>query len=92
MSAVLSAFGIDWRLLLINSVNFGLLLLAMWYFLYGPLMRMLEERQKKVAQGVHDAQEAKQALKGAEEARTAILATAGREADDVLARARKAGI
>ena len=47
MGQVLAAFGIDWRLLLINSINFGLLLLALWYFLYGPLMKMLEEAPQK---------------------------------------------
>ena len=92
MQAVLSAFGIDWRLLLVNSINFGLLLLVLWYFLYTPLMRVLEERRRKVADGVHDAEEAKHHLAEAQQSRTAILASAGKEADDVLAKARAAAL
>ena len=89
MSAVLSAFGIDWRLLLINSINFALLLGVLWYYLYTPLLRILSERAKKIAQGVHDAEEAKKKLASAEATRSELLVSAGKEADDVLARARK---
>jgi len=91
MSAIFTTFGIDWRLLLVNAVNFGLLLLGLWYFLYTPLMRMLEERRAKVAKGVEDARAAEQTLKEIEGTRSATLSAAGKEADEVLARARSAG-
>ena len=92
MSAVLSTFGIDWRLLLIQAVNFGLLLLALWYFLYAPLSRMLEERRQKVAKGVEDARAAAQKLAEIEGSRKEVLAGAGKEADGILAEARAAAL
>lgn len=92
MQAILTTFGVDWHLLLINAVNFGLLMLALSYFLYGPVMRMLEERRARVAQGVHDAQEAAAKLEEIEHARAEVLAGAGKEADEVLAAARVAGV
>jgi F-type H+-transporting ATPase subunit b len=88
MQALVSAFGIDWRLLLIDGINFGLLLLALWYFLYGPLTAMLEARRQKVAQGVRDAEEAQVKLHEIEAARGGILANAGQEADELLKKAR----
>lgn len=90
MGQVLVTFGIDWRLLLINSINFGLLMLALWYFLYGPLTRMLEERRQKVADGVRDAESAKHTLAEIERSRGVILAAAGTEADEVLKKSRAA--
>lgn len=90
MGQVLVAFGIDWRLLLINSVNFGLLMLALWYFLYGPIVKMLEQRRQKVAQGVRDAEASAVKLGEIENSRGEILAKAGREADDVLKLSRSA--
>lgn len=90
MSAILQAFGIDWRLLIVNTVNFGLLLLALWYFLYAPLTRTIEERRRKVAQGVTDAETAEARLAEIEASRATMLAEAGKEADDLLARTRKA--
>ena len=92
MSAIFNVFGIDWRLLTINLVNFGLLLLALWYFLYGPLTAMLKKRRELVAQGVHDAQRAAHHLARAEELRSQKLVEAGKEADAVLMNARKAAM
>ena len=88
MSAVFAAFGIDWRLLLIDSINFGVLVLALWYFLYAPLTKVLETRRQKVAQGVHDAEAAQIKLREIEEAKSGILADAGEEADALLKKAR----
>ena len=92
MSAVLSTFGIDWRLLLINAVNFCLLMLALWYFLYGPITAMLEERRQKVAKGVEDAQAAAVKLAEIEGSRKEVLAHAGKEADAIVAEARAAAL
>lgn len=91
MSELFGAFGIDWRLLLVNCINFGLLLLGLWYFLYGPLTRMLESRREKIAKGIEDATEAEAKLKGIEEARAGMIADAGKEADSLVASARAAG-
>lgn len=91
MQQILTTFGIDWHLLLINAVNFGLLLLVLWYFLYAPVMKMLEERRTKVAQGVRDAQEAANKLAEIAQSRAATLAKAGKEADGVVAAAHATG-
>lgn len=90
MSDLFAAFGIDWRLLVINLINFGLLLAALWYFLYEPLTSMLETRRRKMAQGVADAEEAKRQLSEIEGSRAEMLAKAGSEADEVIASARVA--
>lgn len=91
MEAILHTFGIDWRLLTINAINFGLLLAALWYFLYTPILAMLEERRKKIADGVAAAEASQQELKEIESARAAKLAAAGKEADAIVVAARTAG-
>src|SRR5690242_7562647 len=91
MEGILSTFGIDWRLLAIQAFNFALLMFGLWYFLYGPLMKTLEERRRKVAQGVVDAQRAQQKLKEVESERATKLADAGREADQIISHARASG-
>ncbi len=90
MDQLLTTFGIDWRLLVINIFNFGLLLVGLRYFLYKPLTDMLEKRRTAVAQGVHDAAAAKEQLQEIESSRAAVLSKAGKEADETLARARAA--
>jgi F-type H+-transporting ATPase subunit b len=92
MEQILYTFGIDWRLLLINATNFGLLLAGLTYFLYTPINRMLEERRAKVAQGVHEAEAASQRLQEIEASRSGLLAEAGKEADSIVSAARSAGV
>lgn len=91
MEQVLHVFGIDWKLLLINAVNFGLLLAALTYFFYKPLMKLLEERRQKIAGGVAAAEKAEAELKGIEQSRATMLAKAGKEADTLVSQARAAG-
>ena len=92
MSELFSAFGIDWRLLLVDCINFGLLLLALWYFLYGPLTKMLESRRMKIAQGVQDAKDAGEKLAEIQSARAGMLADAGKEADMLVKDARATAV
>ena len=92
MAQLFAAFGIDWRLLISNIVNFSRVLLALWYFLYEPLTRMLATRREKVAAGVRQADEAARHLHEIAEARVGLLRDAGKEADEVVAKARTAGM
>ncbi len=87
MESLIQAFGIDARLITIQVLNFVVLAGLLTYFLYKPLLRLLEERENKIKQGLEDAKSAKAALEGAEEEKKTILATAQSTAADMEARA-----
>lgn len=88
MSELFETFGVNWKLLFIQAINFGLLLLVLWYFLYRPLLRMIDERREKIAEGVRNAEAAKTALDEAGGKRDAIVGEASREAEGIIATAR----
>lgn len=90
MNQLLAAFGIDWHLLLAQAINFGLVMLALWYFLYRPISAILEKRRMLVAQGVADAEEAKQKLAHADDEATQRVLKADDEAEGILKSARAA--
>jgi len=90
MSELFGAFGLDWRLLVINLINFGVLLAVLWYFLYAPVLKLLEDRRAKIAKGLDDAHKSQVLLQEIEGVRLAKMAQAAQEADDTLARARAA--
>jgi F-type H+-transporting ATPase subunit b len=92
VSKILEVFGIDWRLLAVNAINFGILLLLLKYFAYGPIMAVLEARRQKVSEGVRNADLAERRLKKIEASQAEILAQAGKEADALLAHGREAGM
>ncbi len=58
MEALL-AFGVNWKLLLIQAVNFTLLLALLYRYLYKPLFAILEKRQQLIAEGLADAEAAR---------------------------------
>ena len=88
MEQIIEAFGIDGRLIVIQIVNFGLLLLALWYFLYTPVLNIIDRRQKKIEQGVKDAEAATRELEAADAKKSDILTEANVEAEAVVKRAR----
>lgn len=88
MSELFAAFGIDWRLLLVQAVNFGVLLLVLTYFLYKPLLRIIDERREKVSEGVRTAEEASRKLADAKVESDVLVGSAAREAEELVAQAR----
>ena len=91
MSELFSAFGIEWKLLLAQAVNFGIVLVALTYFLYKPILRILEERRTKIEHGVKAAEEAERAAKANREARESIVTAAQKEAESIVMRAADEG-
>ena len=89
MQQLLSAFGIDWRLLIAQAVNFALVLVALWYFLYKPVLAMMARRQELIAKGVVAAQEAEEKLAHTDTTVMERLQAAETEADTIVAHARE---
>ena len=90
MDDLFAAFGIDWKLLLAQAVNFGIVLVALWYFLYKPVVATMEKRRAVVAKGVEDALRAEEKLAGADTEATERINKADMEAGQIVARSRQA--
>ena len=88
MSELFAAFGVNWKLLLIQAVNFGVLLAALSYFLYKPVLRIIDERRAKVAEGVRLAESASQTLADAKEESEQLVGEAARKAEGLAAASR----
>jgi len=88
MEEIIKAFGIDWRLIAIQVFNFAILATALWYFLYTPVLNMIEKRRAMIEKGIADAQAAGENLAQAESEKSVILTAAHKEAGEVAARAK----
>ena len=75
--------------LIIQTVNFVVLALILWYFGFRPLMKTVSERQKKIADGLKFADEMKAKLAQSEADFKAKMTQAAQEAAAVLESARK---
>ena len=87
MQEIINAFGIDWRLIVIQIFNFSVLAGILWYFLYTPVLKLLSERELKIKKGVEDADAAAVALSVADTEKQTILTNAHGEATAIVARA-----
>ncbi len=87
MSELITTFGLDWRLLGIQIVNFGILLYVLKRYLYGPVMNMLDERKRVIEQGLRDAEAAAKKNRDAEIEGRNLIADATREGDSIIAKA-----
>lgn len=88
MEQLIEAFGIDIRLIIIQVFNFGILMALLTYFLYKPVLKMLNEREAKIAQGIKDAEEAAKVRGEATEEKKAILTATNKEAEGMVAQAK----
>jgi F-type H+-transporting ATPase subunit b len=88
MSELITKLGIDWKLLIAQIINFLVLLFVLYKFAYGPILAMLEKRQKKIEKGLKDADAAHKKLAESEEKQKEILHKARQEAKEIVEKAR----
>ena len=88
MEQLITAFGIDVKLILIQILNFGILLGLLGYFLYKPILKVLAEREEKISQGMKDAEAAATAKASANEEKRTILSAAHKDAEEVGSKAK----
>jgi F-type H+-transporting ATPase subunit b len=91
MSEIINTFGVDFRLLIIQAINFGLLLSVLWYFLYRPLSKMLDERRGKIEEGVDNALKAEEKLSQIEGERESIIKDATQQAGILVEQGKHRG-
>ena len=91
MEELITSFGLDGKLLLMQIINFSILLFLLWRFLYKPIFAILDKRQRTIEQGILDAQDAKQKLADADDEGKEIIANASSKADGIIATSKKAG-
>ena len=87
---LLQTLGIQWTKLIPQLFNFGIVLWVLWKFAYKPVFTMLDARQKKIAEGIANADKIKVELAQTEAERQRILNQAGDVANQMIEQASEA--
>ena len=77
MESIISTFHIDWKIIIAQAVNFGVVFVVLYIFALKPLSKLMQERAEKIAKGLTDAK-----------TNEAMLASTKAEYDEMLAKAR----
>lgn len=86
---IISKLGVDWKLLLAQLINFGILLFLLWKFAYRPVLDMLQKRSNLVEKSVEDAKKIGEEMEKIKKLREETMLQAEKEATEILERARK---
>jgi len=84
VSDLFGQLGINLPMLLAQAVNFAVLLIVLTVFVYKPMIKMFEERRKKIELGIKGAELAEAKLAEAEQTKKDKLTEADKEAVKII--------
>ncbi|OHA53155.1 MAG: ATP synthase F0 subunit B [Candidatus Terrybacteria bacterium RIFCSPLOWO2_01_FULL_48_14] len=87
MSELIANLGLDWKLLLAQMFNFGILAFVLTKLVYKPLLKALKERQKLAKATVDNAEESRKALENIDAETKQIEGEARKKADEIIKKA-----
>ena len=91
MDELIKTFHIDWKLLLAQIINFGIVLFVLWRFALKPLMKVMEKRGKEIEKSLDDAKKIEENLARTEQEREEKILQAKKEASQIIEEARNQG-
>ena len=82
--------GLNWEILLVQTVSFSIVFFVLWKYAYGPIFAMLQARREKIAEALANAEKIKGDVARTEAERQKILTDAGEQANKLIEDARQA--
>ena len=89
MESIISTFHIDWKIIIAQAVNFGVVFVVLYIFALKPLSKLMADRSEKIKRGIDDAKVNAEILKKTELQSEEILAKARKEADRIFQEGKK---
>lgn len=84
MEQFATQFGIDWKLMIAQLINFAVILFVLRAFVYKPILKLLDERKKRIEDGLTFAEKAKSELAGIEILKTEELNKAQKQGVEIV--------
>ena len=82
-------FGVNWPHLIAQIISFSIVCGLLYLFAYKPVLRMLTERQKLIAQGLANSEKISAELAKTETQRKDVIAQANAQANQFIEEARR---
>jgi F-type H+-transporting ATPase subunit b len=81
-------FGVDWSHLIAQIISFSIVAALLYRFAYHPVLSMLEERRKQIADGLAAAEKNKAQMAETEARRAQVIADANEQANRLINEAK----
>jgi len=90
VQTIARTFGVDWPHLTAQIISFSIVCALLFWFAYRPILNMLDERRRQIAQGLANADKIKAELAQTEAQRQEVLRKASGEAAAIIEEAHTA--
>jgi len=87
---IVRTFGVDWQHLLAQIVSFGIVCALLYRFAYHPVLSVLNERRKRIAEGLANAEKTKVELARTETRRQEVIGQASTQVTQMIQEAHTA--
>jgi F-type H+-transporting ATPase subunit b len=84
MQEIFETIGFDWRMALLNLINFLIAFGILYYFLFDRIAEVIKKRQAKMNESVKNAEKIERELQEAQNNAAGIIADAKQEARDII--------
>lgn len=81
-------FGVNWPMFISQCISFAIVAFLLHRFAYKPVLKVLEERREKIAEGLANAEQIKKDLANAQGKAQEILAQANTQGNKLIEEAR----
>lgn len=65
MESIISTFHIDWKIIIAQAINFGVVFVVLYIYALKPLSKLMKERGEKIEMGINDAKRSGELLQKA---------------------------
>lgn len=89
MDALISTFHIDWKIIIAQAINFGVVFVILYIYALKPLSKLMTERSEKIAKGIEDAKSSASLLEKTGAEHEKVLAEARAEANKIFQAGKK---
>lgn len=80
----IGTLGLNWKLFLAQLINFGIVILILWKWVFKPVAGALEKRRQKIEDSVKKAEEIEVRLKEFENSRSEQMKKARAETEEII--------
>lgn len=91
MAEIAEKFGLEWHLIVAQMVNFAILFIVLYKFVYKPVLSVLDKRREKIEGSLQQAKEIEEKNKKLQEEISEKLSVSKKEAEKIIAEAKEIG-
>jgi F-type H+-transporting ATPase subunit b len=89
MESIISTFHIDWKIIIAQAINFGIVFAVLYFFAFKPLGKIMNDRSVKISKGIEDGKRNAEILEKTQKEYDAILIQAKNEAHKIFSEGKK---